>query len=265
MPEDAPSRETMVHDVSNLSSSRQPTSEVAGPRWVGGPWSAWLLGIGAAALVGVVVWLVVSDSRVYRFLLRLYQDREFTRDTLQRWGVLAPVIFMLIQALQVVISPVPGEVTGFLGGFLFGEALGFVYSTIGLTLGSLAAFGAGHWLGAPYVRRLVPAHLWDHMGFLVKAEGAILCFILYLLPGFPKDIVCYLFGLSPMPFWVFGTLSTLGRMPGTWVLSAQGAKTATGQYVEVIILTAVVAAVALPLYYFRKQILAWFRRSGSAR
>jgi len=68
------------------------------------------------------------------------------------------------------------------------------------------------------------------MGFLVEAEGAILCFIIYLIyliPGLPKDIVCYLFGVSPMPFWVFAVVSTLGRMPGTWALS-QGAKAAAG-------------------------------------
>ena len=70
--------------------------------------------------------------------------------------------------------------------------------------------------------------VWERMGFLVEAEGAILCFIIYLIPGLPKDIVCYLFGVSPMPFWVFAVVSTLGRMPGTWALSAQGSKAAAG-------------------------------------
>jgi len=53
----------------------------------------------------------------------------------------APVIFIGLQALQVVVvvAPIPGEVTGILGGYLFGEWLGFLYSTIGLTLGSVAA------------------------------------------------------------------------------------------------------------------------------
>ena len=92
----------------------------------------------------------------------------------------------------------------------------------------------------------------------MEAEGTILCFIIYLIPGLPKDIVCYLFGLCPMPFWVFAVVSTLGRIPGTWVLSAQGAKTATGHYIEVALLTAVVAALAVPVYYYRHRIVAWF-------
>src|SRR2546425_12648347 len=97
------------------------------------------------------------------------------------------------------------------------------------------------------------------MGFLVEAEGAILCFIIFLVPGLPKDMTCYLFGLSPMPLWVFAVISTLGRVPGTWLLSAQGARTESGDYLQVILLTAVVVAVALPLYYYRKPLLHWVR------
>jgi len=87
--------------------------------------------------------------------VRLYVDKRFLKHTLREWGILAPVIFIGLQALQVIIAPIPGEVTGILRGFLFGEWLGLVYSTIGLTLGSVAAFGVGRWLGAHYVRGLV--------------------------------------------------------------------------------------------------------------
>jgi len=205
--------------------------------------------------LGYCVWLVVTDAPAYRFLVRLYVDKYFLKQT----GVLAPVIFTVLRALQVIIAPIPGEITGILGGYLFGEWLGLVYSTLGLTLGSVAAFGVGRWLGAHYVRSLVSQESWDKMGFIVEAEGAILCFIIYLIPGLPKDMVCYLFGISPMPLWVFTLVSTLGRIPGTWVLSAQGAHAAAGDYLQAILLTAVVVALALPLYYYRNRIVSWFR------
>ena len=188
-------------------------------------------------------------------------DKRFLKQTLREWGILAPVIFITLQALQVVIAPIPGEVTGILGGFLFGQWMGLIYSTIGLTLGSVAAFGVGRWLGARYVRTLVSPETWNKMGFIVEAEGAILCFIIFLIPGLPKDMLCYLFGMSPMPLWVFTLVSTLGRIPGTWVLSAQGAHTAAGNYLEVILLTALVLAVALPLYLYRTRIITAFRGS----
>ena len=172
---------------------------------------------------------------------------------------MAPVIFVGLQALQVIIAPIPGEVTGILGGFLFGQWLGLIYSTIGLTVGSVAAFAVGRWLGAHYVRTLVSQETWEKMGFIVEAEGTILCFIIYLIPGLPKDMVCYLFGISPMPLWIFALVSTLGRIPGTWLLSAQGAHTAAGDYLQVILLTATAVALALPLYYYRNRIVSWFR------
>jgi uncharacterized membrane protein YdjX (TVP38/TMEM64 family) len=220
----------------------------------------WLIATGLGALaVGYCVWLVATDAPSYRFLVRLYLDKHYLKQKLREWGILAPVFFMALQALQVIVSPIPGEATGFLGGYLFGEWLGLLYSTIGLTVGSVVAFGIGRWLGAHYVRNLVKKETWDKLGFIVEAEGAILCFMIYLIPGLPKDMVCYIFGISPMPLWVFALVSTLGRIPGTWVLSAQGAHTATGNYVYLIVVTAVVVAVALPLYYYRNRIVRWFQ------
>ncbi len=220
----------------------------------------WIVGVSvAAAVVALGVWLILADTHASRFVLRLYQDKELLRETLQQWEIMAPLVFILLQALQVVIAPIPGDVTGLLGGLLFGQWLGFFYSTVGLTAGSLLAFWVGRQLGAPFVERLVKPQTWNRLGFIVEAEGAILCFVIFLIPGLPKDTLCYLFGLSPMPFWTFAVVSTLGRMPGTWVLSAQGAKVATGQYVELALISALVAAVAIPLYYYRDRIVSWVR------
>jgi len=222
-----------------------------------------LLVLGLAGFAAFSAWFFTTDHPTVQYLLRLYRDKRFLKQTLRDWGMLAPAVFIGIQALQVVISPIPGEATGFLGGFLFGQWLGLLYSTIGLTLGSLAAFGVGRWLGATFIRRVVRKATWDRLGFIVEAEGAILCFIIYLIPGLPKDVVCYLFGMSPMPFWVFAVTSTLGRIPGTWILSAQGDATAAGQYIQLVALTAAALGVALPLYYYRHRIVGWFRAGGA--
>jgi len=218
-----------------------------------------MAGLIAAALIGYGTWLVWTDAPAYRFLVRLYQDKSFLKHTLREWGILAPVIFMGLQALQVIIAPIPGELTGILGGYLFGEWVGLLYSTVGLTLGSVAAFAAGRWLGAHYVQRLVSPDIWRKLGFIVEAEGVILCFVIFLIPGLPKDMTCYLFGLSPMPFWIFALVSTLGRLPGTWVLSAQGAHTASGDYIELVLITTLFVAVSLPLYYYRNRLVDWIR------
>jgi uncharacterized membrane protein YdjX (TVP38/TMEM64 family) len=220
-------------------------------------WTVVLLLLGL--LSAFAAYFVLSDSAAWRFVLRLWLDKAFLKETVEGWGYMGPVVFIVVQALQVIISPIPGEATGLAGGFLFGTALGFIYSTVGLTLGTLACFGIGRWLGATVVQRFVAEHHREKMGFIVEAEGAILCFILYLIPGFPKDIISYLFGLSPMPFWVFAALSTLGRAPGTWILSAQGSQVAPGHLRELALLLALTAAIIIPLYYYRHRIVRFFR------
>lgn len=150
-----------------------------------------------AALLMLVIWLVWHDAPLLRFLVRLYRDKSFLGETVASWGWMAPVVFIAIQALQVIVSPIPGEMTGPVGGALFGVWWAVVYSTIGLTIGTLVCFGVGRRWGEPLVRPWLSEHHWNRMSFILEAEGAILCFIVYLIPGVPKDIVSYLFRHQP--------------------------------------------------------------------
>ena len=161
---------------------------------------AWAVGgTLAAALVGWCAWLLLKESGAYQLVVRLSTDHVFLKQTLQEWGILAPIIFIGFQALQVIISPIPGEPVGILGGYLFGPWGGFLYSLTGLTLGSLAAFAIGRWLGVHFVQRLVSARTWQRIGFIVDARGAIICAVIFAIPGLPKDLTCYLFGVSTIP------------------------------------------------------------------
>ena len=234
-----------------VPAKRGPAGWTGSTRWA-------LASLILAVLLVLVIWLVVIDAPVIRFLVRLYRDKHFMREAVAAWGLMAPLVFVGIQALQVIVSPIPGEITGPVGGALFGTTWGLVYSTVGLTIGTLACFGLGRLWGEPLVRSWLSEHNWHRMNFVVEAEGAILCFILYLIPGFPKDIVSYLFGVSPMPFWLFALVSTIGRIPGTWVSSYFGAHVGEQQYVSAAIFIALVTAVCLPLYYYRHQIIGRF-------
>src|SRR2546429_6329095 len=108
--------------------------------------------IAASVLIvtlAVVIWFATTDSPLLKWLMRLYEDKHLLKETVRSWGWLAPLVFIAIQALQVIISPIPGEVTGPVGGALFGTFWGVVYSTIGLTAGPRLRFSGGHPLGGP--------------------------------------------------------------------------------------------------------------------
>ncbi len=214
-------------------------------------------------LLAFVIWLVVIDAPVVRWMVRLYGDKKFLKDTVDSWGWMAPLVFIAIQAIQVIISPIPGEVTGPVGGALFGTLWGVIYSTIGLTGGTLFCFWVGRRWGEPLVRPWLSEHNWNRMSFILEAEGAIICFILYLIPGFPKDIISYLFGISPMPFWLFAVVSTVGRLPGTWISSYFGAHVAEQQYIYAIAFMAIIIACCLPMYYYRERLVKRFHKPSN--
>ena len=224
---------------------------------------AWAVGGTLAAAVLVwCAWLLLKESGAYQLIVRLSTDDAFLKQTLEDLGILAPRVFIGFQALQVIISPIPGEPVGILGGYLFGVWGGFLYSMIGLTLGSLTCFAIGRWLGVHFVRKLINARAWQRIGFIVESEGAIICAVIFVIPGLPKDMTCYLFGVSTIPFWVFAVVSTIARAPHTWVLSKQGAQAASGDYLELLLVTAVVLLVVLPAYYYRKRLIEWLRGKG---
>ena len=105
-----------------------------------------------------------------------------------------------------------------------------MYSTIGLTVGSALAFLLGRWLEVHFVARIVRPETLKRFDFLMERQGALVAFFLFVIPGFPKDYLCFILGLSQMPLRLFLVLSTVGRLPGTLMLTLQGAKVYQGDY-----------------------------------
>ncbi|MFZ5995173.1 MAG: TVP38/TMEM64 family protein [Thermodesulfobacteriota bacterium] len=184
----------------------------------------------------------------------LLSDREKIRNFVASFGPLAPLAFIGLQIMQVLISPIPGEATGFIGGYLFGAVKGFIYSTVGLTLGSWLAFSISR-LFTPYVtRRLGETKIYNKFNFIVEHQGVIIAFIFFLLPGFPKDYLCYLLGLSLMPTSVFLVIAAVGRMPGTLMLVLQGSKVFDQAYAVFFILLGIALAAVIFSYMAREKI-----------
>jgi uncharacterized membrane protein YdjX (TVP38/TMEM64 family) len=96
------------------------------------------------------------------------------------------------------LAPIPGEVTGIIGGYLFEPILGTLYSTIGLTVGSWLAFSFAKAFGEPFVEKVVKTETLNKFDVFLEHNGGLVIFFLFLIPGFPKDYLCYILGLSKM-------------------------------------------------------------------
>ena len=173
--------------------------------------------MGIAVLLGSI--LLRNQLAAFFFFLT---DREGIKAFIESRGPAAPFVFIGFQILQVIFAPVPGEISGFIGGYLFGTTLGFIYSTIGLTTGSAVNFWIGRVLGYRFVRRMIPKAKLEKFDRFISHQGIFVLLPLFIFPGFPKDYLCLFLGGTILPFKIFILLAGFGRMPGTFLLSLQG-------------------------------------------
>jgi uncharacterized membrane protein YdjX (TVP38/TMEM64 family) len=189
----------------------------------------------------------------------IYSSKDKLSEFLQHLGPYSPAVFVLLQVLQVVAAPFPGELTGVAGGFVYGETFGFLLSTVGLSLGSWVAFELASILGRPFVERFVRAEVLQKFNFLTTRTGTLICFVLFLFPGFPKDYLCYVLGLSRMKLSTFLIVSIIGRLPGTYLLTMQGATIRNEEYHTFLFITVASVAALAVAYFYRNQIFDWLK------
>jgi uncharacterized membrane protein YdjX (TVP38/TMEM64 family) len=194
-----------------------------------------------------------------RNLVLAVLEPERLRAALELSGSWAPLAFIVLQALDAVILfwSLPLEVAG---GFLFGLPLGVLYSALGHALGATVAFFLGRWLDKKWLTRLVPPDTMKSWRWLIKREGALVAFFVYLLPGGPKNFLAYFFGLSRISFPFFLIATSLARLPSTIFLNFQGVEVYEGHYGVTLGLTALYLGVAYLLYQNREALYQWLER-----
>jgi uncharacterized membrane protein YdjX (TVP38/TMEM64 family) len=223
------------------------------------------LTLAAAAVLLALLLLPSSVWAEMRRWLGLLTDREWIRSTVASYGWAAPLVFIGVQIAQVVAAPIPGEATGFIGGYLFGTLRSFLYSSISLGIGSLINFGIGRFLGERFVRRLIPEEKFKRIDRMVNRQGVIAVFLMYIIPGFPKDYLSLALGLTTLPLKVFAVLAFIGRMPGTLVLSLKGASLYDQNYVLLAVVAAACLLLALLAYFFRDPLYRWIEKMNPPR
>jgi len=224
-----------------------------------------LIAIAGFALIFLIFYFYEPISRFTTKAYELFKDREKLELFITSLGIWGPAVFIALQIFQVVLAPIPGEATGFMGGYIFGTLLGFLYSTAGLTVGSIINFMLGRILGKRYIRKLIPSQKLEKFDRLVKRQGAIILFFLFVFPGFPKDSLCLFLGLTALPLRVFAVLATIGRMPGTFILSLKGAYVFEKMYGVLAIVLGIVLVLLFFSYLYRENIYRWIEKANKEK
>ena len=216
----------------------------------------WLLPLCLIAL------LVIGGGLLWHTgVLHRISSQDHLVALLRRGGSTGALLCVVVQFLQVVIAVIPGEVTSLAAGYVFGVWRGFLYSAIGVTLGSAFNFWFARVVGRPTLERLIRrATLAKIDRSLGSARSKSAVFLLFLLPGLPKDLLSYAAGFSGMTIIEFVVLSGLARSPALLASVMIGAGVSRGDYRSVIAISLLVL-LAIGIYY-------WYhhrhRASGSA-
>jgi uncharacterized membrane protein YdjX (TVP38/TMEM64 family) len=174
---------------------------------------------GALVRVGLLVVAVVGAGALLVALFPALTDPERLRAEVAAFGPYAPLAFVGLQTVQVVVAPIPGQLLGGVAGYLFGGLAGSAYSLTGVVLGSAVAIGATRRYGRSYAERVLNDDVLARFDGVVEAVGEPGLFVMFLLPVFPDDALCFLAGLTEIPVSRLLALVVAGRAP-TFVIVA---------------------------------------------
>ena len=143
----------------------------------------------------------------------VFQSKEALQDFLTNYGGSASTLFLVLQAVQVVIPILPGGVSCLAGVLIFGPWLGFVLNYVGISLGSFVAFAMARNWGKPLLNKLFSKKLhakyerWTHESRRFDRLFALAIF----LPGLPDDFLCFLAGTTGMSWKKFALITVTCR------------------------------------------------------
>ena len=171
----------------------------------------------AIALITIVLSLLM--------MVHLQHTQLFTEDGLQqvidRTGYLAPLLYILLVALTVVVSHLPGLPLVSVAGMVWGGTLGGLYSLIGGFLGSLLAYSLGRTLGNSAMKVLTGKQLTLTTHRSQRFIGWLI-FTTRLLPVFPFDLISYGAGITRLPLPIYATATLFGMAPPTFAIAFMG-------------------------------------------
>lgn len=212
----------------------------------------------------VIGLLLVGLYYLYKYLgLDRFKNREEFQAYIASFGSIGPILFILAAFLQVSFIPLPGAVVIIGGTFLFGKWLSFLYSYIGMMIGSIVAFYLGRLLGKPFVNWLAGGE--DKVDAIlkkIKNKQNVVLFFMFLLPFFPDDLLCSVCGILTMSFPTFlimqiitratSILATIFFMSGEFIPYS-------GWGIPVLIVIGILAIIAFIISYkYSEKIEKWF-------
>jgi len=151
----------------------------------------------------------------------IFTNKDKMQIFLEKFGFFAPLMFVCLQAIQVVVPIIPGALGCAFGVMFFGVIWGFVYNYIGICIGSVCAFLLARKYGAVFVSHITGKKFYTKYEHFLEKELQFekVFALLIFLPVAPDDFLCYLAGVSKISLKKFTTIILLGKPAAIFLYS----------------------------------------------
>lgn len=163
-------------------------------------------------IIAVLITILLITIIIYGIKLGIFQDKNLFINYIKTFGVLAPICFILLQIIQVIIPIIPGGISSLTGVLAFGPILGFIYNYIGLIIGSTIAYYLAKKYGLKIIKKLFKEKTINKYQKYIKENYFYRIFVIGIFfPILPDDLLCYIAGLSQITFKRFIAIILLGK------------------------------------------------------
>lgn len=195
--------------------------------------------------IGIVTGLILLVTWFFWRWLSAF-SQEGLRDYIRSFGAAGWLVFLVLQFLQVFIALIPGELLESVAGFAFGPLWGTVLCYAGVTLASVVIFSLTRRFGVKLTEIFISRERINQLRFLnTEKKRNLLIFLIFFIPGTPKDLLTYFAGLTEIKMGTFLVISLFARIPSVVSSTFGGHLLGKGDYTDAALLYAITAAVSL--------------------
>ncbi len=213
--------------------------------------AAWCAGLVFVLFLALAAW------RIGVPMVRFVSQPQAFRDWVQAHGIWGKVIFVGMVVLQVIVAIIPGEPLEIGAGYAFGALEGTLLCLIGIALGSTLVFLLVRKLGIRLVEVFFPVEKIRSLRFLQDSRRLNrLVFLVFFIPGTPKDLLCYFVGLTEMKLSVWIAISFFARIPSVVTSTLGGDALGTQKYLQAALVFGAAGALSAAGLYFYHRLKA---------
>jgi uncharacterized membrane protein YdjX (TVP38/TMEM64 family) len=187
-------------------------------------------------------------------LTGIFKEPEKFRSLIDSYGIWGVFAFIGMVILQIIFAIIPGEAMEFAAGFVFGTYKGLLLCLFGAVIGSALVFMLTRKYGVKLTEAIIGRDKLKSLRFLKENKNInAITFLLYFIPGTPKDMITYFIGLTSIKFKTFLLISTLGRIPSIITSTIAGNAFGTKKYLTAVIVYTITGVISVVGFFIYKK------------